>query len=164
MILFAVIFLICSVLLIIWKYAQVPLLECLFIWLVVSTINLNVFDILTGNLKLIEITKQMQMFWASFLNRHLLIPLLVVLFIDKYESAKSAAKKVGCFVLWVLMLAALQYAASWAGIIKFVNWKFSWSMAEWAGVMLATLYCRVFFHCLLRKGGISRDSGSSGQI
>jgi hypothetical protein len=150
-------FLTLIIFLIIWRRNILTLLEVLAILLFVSTINQNLIDIFTANLKVINITKQIQMFWTFFLSRHLFIPALVTLFIDLYSSSKFKITKFLLFVLCILLLTAVEQSIAWFKIITLVKWQLWWSLLEWCLIILFALGSRKFLHYLLLKGTSKND-------
>lgn len=137
---------------VIWRRKNIYLLEFFAIWFFLATISQNLTDIAMANLELFKVTKKIEMFWASFLNRFLLIPLILILFVDFYSVSKSFIGKVLLFVACVLILTIVDQAASWLGIIKFQHWEIWWSLLGWACIFLAALGCRKILQYLLRKG------------
>jgi hypothetical protein len=137
---------------IIWKRKSLYLIEILSLWLFLATLNQNLLDIAISNLDLLEITNMQQMFWASFFNRFLLIPLLIIIFVDSYSLLKSSIKKGFLFISWVVLLAFIDRAVMWVGILKYHKWETWWSLLGWFCILLATLGCRKLLHYLLLKG------------
>jgi hypothetical protein len=128
------------------------LIEKLTIWIFLATLNQNLLDIAISNLELLEITRSQQMFWASFFNRYLLIPFLIVLFVDLYSVSKSSTNKAFLFVSWLLILTLMDRAVMWVGILKYHKWETWWSLVGWLCILLATLGFRKVLHYLLLKG------------
>ncbi|MDR6122956.1 hypothetical protein QFZ87_002553 [Bacillus sp. SLBN-46] len=137
---------------IIWKRNNLTLLEILSIFLLVSTINQNVLDILTGNMKVMKITEQIQMFWASFMNRSFFIPLLCILFIDYLSTAKSTFQKISLFIMWTFLITGVEYLSKWIGVIQFVKWSIWYSVIEWGCILFLAVCCRKFLFYLYTKG------------
>lgn len=136
----------------IWKSKNLYLIEILTIWLFISTLNQNILDIMISNLELLEITKSQQMFWSSFFNRYLLIPLLVILFVNFYSISKSTINKIFLFFISLLLLTTIDQLVMWVGILKYHRWVTWWSIIGWLCILLATLGCRKILHYLLLKG------------
>jgi hypothetical protein len=144
--------LIFGLILFIWKRNNLTLLEILTIGLFVSTINQNILDIITSNLKYIQITEEINMFWASFLNRSFLIPLLIILFVSFISTSRSIIPKVCLWLVWVLLLTGVEYTSELVGIIQFTHWHFGWSIVEWSSITFAAICARKLLYYFYSKG------------
>lgn len=152
MLLICIIIFILFLLMVIWKRNNFTLLEILCIFFMVSTINQNVLDILTSNLKVMAITEETQMFWTSFMNRSFLIPILVVLLIDFLSKAKSITIKNSFILTGIFLLTGVEYFSKWAGVIKFNNWTIWYLLAEWGFIILLGVGSRHLLFYLYTKG------------
>jgi hypothetical protein len=152
MVLGAIIFIIILEIFLIRMRKNLFLIEKLSIWIFLATLNQNLLDIAISNLNLLEITNSQQMFWASFFNRFLLIPFLIILFVDIFFALTSSVKKIILFVTWIVLLSIIDRAVIWVGILNYHKWETWWSLVGWLCILIATLGCRKFLHYLLLKG------------
>ncbi|MED3623445.1 hypothetical protein P4482_13455 [Neobacillus thermocopriae] len=136
----------------IWKRKNLTLFEGLAIFLLSSTINQNILNIVTVNMKLIRIPKEVNEFFEAFVYRTLVIPLLVVIFLDIYTHSKTMTGKIIVIVFWIILLTSFEYIVEHLSIFHFIRWNIWYSLMEWLFVIIASLLCHRFLYYLHTKG------------
>jgi hypothetical protein len=134
------------------KRKNLTFFEGLAIFLLSSTINQNILNIVTVNMKLIRIPKEVNEFFEAFVYRAFFIPLLVVLFIDLYIHSKTMMGKFFVIVFWILLITGLEYVVEHFRMIYFIRWHIWYSLMEWSFVIIASLLCHRFLNYLHTKG------------
>ncbi|SFB02576.1 hypothetical protein SAMN04488577_3414 [Bacillus sp. cl95] len=128
-------------------------LEIIVYWMISSYLFQNFSAICYMNFKVLTIPNNIQLELAHFVNRIILIPLLMVLFLHFFHCVKTSFRKMVVYLGFIFLLVGLEWLSDILGVLNHVNWKTWWSFIFWI-VALGILICfKKFFRSLLFKGG-----------
>jgi hypothetical protein len=153
MLILVLLLIIVTELLLLWKRNHVFLLEALAIWMVAAVVNQNLLGIVSMNMKLIELTPQIQMFWANALNRVVVIPLLIVILIDVISTIRTRFNQIIIVLSGIILLSFGDYMVAWVGMIKLIQWNFGFSFVIWFICVGVALMISRWFQFSLKKEG-----------
>jgi hypothetical protein len=112
----------------------------------------NLSALLCLDLGWITISSTQSLEWAEVINRSVLIPILVVWFLSLFIHTFSYYKKIFYLLFFTCILTGIEYLSEWLGLLKHVHWKFWWSFALNAGLLLIAIPFMVFFRSYFYKG------------
>jgi hypothetical protein len=127
------------------------LFEIIFIWMVVIIIHHNFMTIFALNMGMLDFSKHPSHYWTLVLIRVVLIPLLIVWYLDRSLSGGRPYQKWAWLPVGISILAGIEYLAHALHVYTFHHWKLWWSFAEWFVIFLLVNYPWIWFRKLLRK-------------
>jgi hypothetical protein len=130
------------------------ILEVIVYWLVSSYLFQNFSALCYMNFKTLLIPNQLNLELAHFLNRIILIPIIMVLFLQFLLKMNTMEKKLVLLLTFIVILTGLEWLSDWLGVLNHVNWKLWWSFSYWLAALLTLVGFMKFFRRLLFKGAI----------
>ena len=131
--------------------------EYIFIYLVFTFFFITLVDFATPyNSHLFGLTKDKVEYWSILIVQLLIIPILVLFYLERLNLSKSKTKKLGIFVFFVLLIYLIEQALVHVGYIKYKNWQAWWSPIAW-GIALGIVYLiqQLYHKHLIKDGYIS---------
>jgi len=99
------------------------ILRSIIVYFVFSMLNVSIFTIISLNLQLIEITKDKTKFLSLLLNRNIIMPFLILIFINSfYRLTKN--KKIISIILLMIPITLLEFLNIKLQIYLYVKWNF----------------------------------------
>jgi hypothetical protein len=132
-------------LVIVVKYNRLDPLFVIFLWLIAAILSMDAFSIIDSNLRRMEQTKQIQMFWCFMLYQVVLVPAIIVGFINIYRSLTSSVVKAVIGSCVILLLVGTEYGAKWAGVWKHVRWHIWNDLLLWSSFVVACMAAQSLF-------------------
>lgn len=129
-------------------------LEIILYWLLSSYLYQNFSAICYMNFKTIIIPNNFSLEMSHFINRIILFPILMVLFLHFFQSVKSSFRKVLVFVGFILFFVGLEWLSDLLRVLIHVQWKLWWSFLFWIVVLIILIGFKKFFRSILFKGGM----------
>lgn len=129
------------------------ILEILVYWLVSSYIYQNFSALCYMNFKTLHIPSRLTYELSHFLNRIVLIPILMVTFIHFYLSLDTYFKKLLLLISFTFILTGFEWIADYSGVIVHVNWRIWWSFSFWLTALFILIVSMKLFRRILYKGG-----------
>ncbi|UUZ82794.1 hypothetical protein LJK88_01780 [Paenibacillus sp. P26] len=133
---------------------RMHLFEFLFNGMIVIYLYTYLFSILS-NMKLVEVSTEMDKALSSILVRMVMNPIIVLLFLQLYLSLRSFSAKTVLTLAFSILLAALQYASKWAGLIEQSDGVTKGSALLWFMILLLCLTAMKGFRRIIRKEELS---------
>ncbi|MCA0753983.1 hypothetical protein KP806_02930 [Paenibacillus sp. N4] len=134
------------------KNKQLLLFESMFCWMGVVLLFGDYMLILITNLRLIDMSMRLDLVWASYVYRIVLIPLLVTWCIELVYSVKSFQAKLILSALFIALLTTVEFAADWLQIFHHrAPWKPWWSVTAWSLLLIAVFCLKGFIRHLIKK-------------
>jgi hypothetical protein len=138
------------------KKTMLHIIEIIMYWMVASYLFQNFSALCYMNFKTLIIPEQFSLEFAHFLNRVVLFPALMVMFLHFYLILYPHWKRLLLIISFVFLLAGLEGLSDLLGVLKHVNWKLWWSFAFWFTALLTLIGFMNFFRRILYKGGSHR--------
>jgi len=99
------------------------ILRSIIIYFVFSMLSVSIFTVISLNLQLIEITKDKTKFLSLLLNRNIIMPFLILIFINSfYRLTKN--KKIISIILLMISITLLEFINIKLQIYLYVKWNF----------------------------------------
>jgi hypothetical protein len=129
-------------------------LEKLVYWMVSSYVYQNFSAICYMNFKTLQIPNDLMLELTHFLNRIVLFPIIMVVFLHCFLLFNTFFRKTLLMLGFIFILFGLEWLADLLGIFNHINWKVWWSIAYWISALLLLIGFMKFFRWILfRKGG-----------
>jgi hypothetical protein len=128
------------------------ILETLVYWMLSSYLFQNFSALCYMNFKTLIIPEQLSYEFAHFLNRILLIPAFMVLFLNYFLIQKTYKRKLLIIIFFILILGGLEWLGHTTGVLIHVHWKIWWSFTFWLLSLLILVGFMKFFRKILYRG------------
>lgn len=129
-------------------------LEIILYWMLSSYLYQNFSAICYMNFKTIIIPNNFSLEMAHFINRIILFPSLMVLFLHFFHSVKSSYRKALVFGSFIFLFVGLEWLADLLRVLIHVQWKLWWSFLFWIVVLIILIGFKKFFRSMLFKKGV----------
>jgi hypothetical protein len=103
------------------------------------------------NIKQFYIPEILSLEMAHFINRTVLIPVSTIIFLNQYIILKNLRNKIVFIIIFVLLIAGIEWLEDYLGVLIHSNWKISWSLVYWAAYILILILFMGFFRNKLMK-------------
>ncbi|TVY10751.1 hypothetical protein [Paenibacillus cremeus] len=128
-------------------------LEILVYWSVSTYLYQNFSALCYMNFKTLWIPDEWSYAFTHFLNRVVLLPLLMVMFLDLLLALTALLKKLLLLAVSVTLLVGMEWLSHYLGVLIHQHWQLWWSFAFWLSALVALAACMKGFRLLLYKGG-----------
>jgi hypothetical protein len=128
------------------------ILETLVYWMLSSYLFQNFSALCYMNFKTLIIPEQLSYEFAHFLNRILLFPAFMVLFLNYFLIQKTYKRKLLIIIFFILILGGLEWLGHTTGVLIHVHWKIWWSFTFWLLSLLILVGFMKFFRKILYRG------------
>ncbi|MBT2690611.1 hypothetical protein J7I93_20865 [Bacillus sp. ISL-47] len=135
------------------KKKHLHILEILVYWMVSSYLFQNLSALCYMNFKTLIIPEKLSYEFAHFLNRIVLFPAIMVLFLSYFLSLRTFKRKLLLILFFLFILGGLEWMGHLTGVLIHVNWKLWWSFAFWLVSLLLLIGFMKFFRKILYRGG-----------
>lgn len=136
------------------KKKNLHILEIMVYWLFGSYLFQNFSALCYMNFKTLIVPDVLILELAHFLNRMILFPLLMVIFLDFFIVMKSFLKKVLVYIGFIFLFLALEWLANFLEVLKHVHWRVWWSFSLWPLILLVLIGFMKIFRKVLYKGEV----------
>jgi hypothetical protein len=127
-------------------------LEILAYYFLSAILVQNYSALLFMNLKFTYIPFILGFQLADLVNRTVLYPHVIVLFLNQYIALKTVGKKIGMVAGWTILLTGMEWLDDWLGVHKHTHWSFWWSLPVWLTILLIVTVFMKFFRSRFKKG------------
>jgi hypothetical protein len=127
------------------------ILEVLVYWMLSSYLFQNFSALCYMNFKILVIPEQLSYEFAHFLNRILLFPAFMVLFLNYFLILKTYKSRFLLIIFFILILGGLEWLAHTTGVLIHVHWRIWWSFAFWLVSILTLISFMKFFRKILYR-------------
>jgi hypothetical protein len=107
---------------------RLHLFEVIFLWIIITFFYQSIITILSSNMKLLEVTTNIETNWAYVSSRLVLIPTLITWFIEFSTFKKLKAVYI---VFMILIMITFDFLFEATSVIKHVNWSIWKSLITW---------------------------------
>lgn len=135
------------------KKKMLHILEIIVYWMISTYLYQNFSAICYMNFKTLIVPEKLSLEFSHFINRTVLFPLLMVIFLHYFLILTTYWKKMLLFASFVFLLTGLEYLSDLLGVLIHKNWRVWWSFAYWVATLSVLLVCMKVFRRILYKGG-----------
>lgn len=128
------------------------ILEIIVYWLVGSYLFQNFSALCFMNFKTIIIPNRLTYELSHFLNRTVLYPVIMVIFLKFFLIVNNRLKKLFLILGFVTLLSGLEWLSDVLGVMLHVHWQVWWSLTFWLVALLMLIVFMKIFQRLLYKG------------
>jgi hypothetical protein len=114
-------------------------LHNLIIFMVITILTRNVLTIVSMELKRFSISEEDVLNLVSLLDREILVPLVVLIFVNEYLQMSTILGKAMLFLGVLVLLFGLKYFETHFNVVQFEQWNFMYSSITDAGFLIAGL-------------------------
>lgn len=97
-------------------------LQNAIVFMLFSILTIVYGTILNLQLKWVDVTKESSLFLFYLLNRNIIRPLIVLIFINVFIGAKSLKYKVFIFIGLFLFLQLMDILSQFFGVVTYIKW------------------------------------------
>lgn len=126
-----------------WRSKHLKKLEIVILWLLISNLLADAFDITTVNLGLLAVPHTFQALYSVVLLGMLLIPALITWMLDLRLSLTSRMGQWLLVVGQALVLFAMEYGADRLGILTHSSWNGWYLFSFWLLFLLGVVMLRM---------------------
>ncbi|WP_261134411.1 hypothetical protein [Bacillus sp. Marseille-Q3570] len=91
------------------------------LFMVISILTKNISTLMSLNWKVIHTTEDQFLFLFFLINREILIPLLVLIFVNIYLRTPSGGKRIIIYICSIPVIAGLNFLSEYFNVIDFVK-------------------------------------------
>ena len=128
------------------------ILETFVYWMLSSYLFQNFSALCYMNFKTLIIPEQLSYEFSHFLNRILLFPAFMVLFLNYFLIQKAYKRKLLLIIFFILILGGLEWLGHLTGVLIHIHWKIWWSSTFWLLSLLILIGFMNFFRKILYRG------------
>lgn len=136
------------------KKKRLHILEILVYWMISSYIYQNFSALCSMNFQTLIVPNKLSYEFSHFLNRTILFPVLMVVFLDFYLHLNTFFKKALLILCFILVLSGFEWLAHFLNVLIHKQWRVWWSLAFWLSALLLLIGFMQLFRRLLYKGGL----------
>lgn len=137
-----------------YKWNTIPKRKVIPQWLFISLIDgLLIYSIFT-NLKHLSKPANPDPFIALLLFQYLIIPIIVLIFINIYQTSVFLFK-ISSFLFTILLFMVVEIIVEKVNIIKYINWNFGYSIILWSSITLVSIFFYHFVNYVFSKEGVA---------
>lgn len=144
-----------AIFLFIKKKKNLHILEIIIYWMVSSYFFQNLSALCYMNFKTFIIPDKLSYELSHFFNRTILYPILMVTFLHIYIRLLTNLKKLLLTIIFIFLLAGVEWLEHFSGVLLHVNWQIWWSFTYWMVTLLTLIGFMKFFRKFLYKGGLN---------
>jgi hypothetical protein len=131
------------------------ILEVLVYWMVGSYLFQNYTALCYMNFKTIIIPENLGLEFSHVINRIVLVPVLLVTFLNFYLYLSTNYKKLLLMLFFIFILSGLEGLAHYFHVLIHVHWKIWWSFTVWTAIHLFLVGFSKVFRRILFKGELN---------
>ncbi|REE90646.1 hypothetical protein A8990_106151 [Paenibacillus taihuensis] len=128
------------------------MLEIFVCWWMASYVYQNYSALCFMNFKTLIIPDMFTPKAAHFLNRIVLYPVLMVVFLQLLLRMSTFLRKFALYIGFILLLSALDGLDHVSGILIHADWRAWWTIALWVITLPFLIVCMKLFRIILFKG------------
>ncbi|MGZ4030702.1 MAG: hypothetical protein ACXVDJ_00840 [Tumebacillaceae bacterium] len=129
--------------------------EYAFVWLAFVPVFITAFDIATPlNSYHIKPTKSPMLFAAHRLSELIVIPLLLLIYLDVAHRMRTWTRRIGAFVVCFLLLNVVEFMSVHLHLFTYLDWSAWRSSVFWLVFLLYAILLQIGMRQLLKKEGI----------
>lgn len=132
---------------------KIRLLEGIIVWCTLQILQNHSIWLFGMNMKLMKLTTNMRDYVAYDSIRSIIIPIVILLFLETVSEG-ALWKKIVSWLAVVSLLTGIQYFAHWMKLLVFSDrWKLWMSIADWTQIVALTYILYLWIGHLARKEG-----------
>jgi hypothetical protein len=130
------------------------ILEVFTYWCFSAILIQNYSAILYVNFQKIILSDVISYNWADIANRLILLPMLIIWFLNLCVKSSRITTKLILFFLFSFLLLGIEITSEWMGLITYQNWSIWWSYLLISCILIFSLFFSIWFRKFLyRKDG-----------
>jgi hypothetical protein len=133
---------------------KTPILTYIFVWLVIEFFFTSFISVIVDNVEFWKVSKNAKDFIIFRVAEVIVIPLVLLFYLEVLQVKISVKLKLIYAVIWVLMLLGVESLLVNLDIIKYANWQIGWSIAVWVLFLLLVILAQLLFNKILRREGV----------
>jgi hypothetical protein len=103
-------------------------IDHILIWFVISICIININTLLSLNLKWIQITMEPDKYIAYLIDRSLITPLLLLIFVNILYTAKNLLYKITRILYIVILWSSGEIASILTDVVRYRSWNFLYAL------------------------------------
>jgi hypothetical protein len=119
---------------------KLNIFENTFIFLLILVININFSWILFEELRFVTVAEETLSYIAFLLNRSLIIPMILVVYVNLFHTFKSTSRRIYLTILSLGTMLLLVGVSIFFQILTYVNWNIGYDAIYFALLHLIAFY------------------------
>jgi hypothetical protein len=133
---------------------KTPILTLIFVCLVVEFFFTSYISVIVDNAELWKVSKNTKDFIIFRVAEVIIIPIVMLFYLEVLHSKISVKFKMIYAVIWVLMLFCAESLLVSLDIFTYTKWQIEWSIAVWSMFLLLVILTQSLFNKILRSEGV----------
>jgi hypothetical protein len=133
---------------------KTPILTLIFVCLVVEFFFTSFISVIVDNAELWIVSKNTKDFIIFRVAEVIIIPIIMLFYLEVLHSEISVKFKMIYAVIWVLMLFCAESLLVSLDIINYAKWKMEWSLVVWFIFLVLVIVTQTLFNQILRSEGV----------
>jgi hypothetical protein len=133
---------------------KTPILTLIFVCLVVEFFFTSFISVIVDNAELWKVSKNTKDFIIFRVAEVIIIPIVMLFYLEVLHSKISVKFKMIYAVIWVLMLFCAESLLVSLDIFTYTKWQIEWSIAVWSMFLLLVILTQSLFNKILRSEGV----------
>lgn len=122
-----------------YQQKSLTFLQNSVLFMILNLLTMNLYTITAFNLNWIKITQDSILFTVIPLTRNIVIPLMVLIFINAFLSRQKVSRKMLILLLFLVYSLGMDVFLVTFKVLDYGKWKLSFSMIVNSGYFLLTL-------------------------
>jgi hypothetical protein len=133
---------------------KTPILTLIFVGLVIEFLFTSFISVIVDNAELWKVSKSPKDFIIFRLVEVIVIPIVMLFYLEIFSSKISVKFKMIYAVIWVLVLFCVERLLISLDIFEYTGWKMEWSIAVWFLFLFLIIVTQQLFNKILRSEGV----------
>ncbi|WP_026565693.1 hypothetical protein [Bacillus sp. UNC41MFS5] len=134
------------------KKKMLHILEVIVYWTVSSYLYQNFSALCYMNFKTLIIPENLSYEFSHDLNRIILFPILMVIFLHFFLILTTLLRKLLLMISFIILLTGMEYLADYLGVLIHIHWRIWWSVSIWMFDLCVLIVFMQWFRRILYKG------------
>jgi hypothetical protein len=123
-----------------YQKKNIPLIGNLIVFFIVSMLLMNGSTILWLNLNFIKVSVSIEKYIAFIICRNIVLPLLVLLWLNLNENAKTFQRRVIIFIMVLLVSMGIEILQKLLGMLIYNKWNAIFSVMLFCANLIISFY------------------------
>jgi hypothetical protein len=133
---------------------KTPILTLIFVFLVIEFFFTSFISVIVDNAELWKVSNNPKDFIIFRVVEVIVIPIVMLFFLEILHSKISVKFKMIYAVIWVLMLFCVESLLVSLDIFNYTKWQIGWSITVWFIFLLLVILTQSLFNKILRNEGV----------
>lgn len=128
------------------------------VFMIMMIITKNYTTIMTLNLKLLKSSEDPLLFLYLTIDKGIITPLLIILYLNLRLPMKTWSKKISFFIITISAMQVLDVLMIYFGVIEFIKWNMFYTLLVNVGIIIIGLGVSKFLLFIAEQKGQKYDS------